>query len=241
MLSKQKINPRASVKSPDDEIVISGVSGRFPRSDNMDELAFNLYNKVNMLDDEEIRWRHTNPVIPKYSGKVRNIEKFDASFFGIRSQLAHIMDPQTRCLLEHAYEAALDAGINPKTLKGAKCGVYIGMCYSENEKIWYYEKETPEGMGMSGNARALIANRVSFALGLTGPSMILDSACSSSMYALDLAYSAMKNGEIDSAFVGCSNLLLRAEIALQFAKYLNFFFQISFLSFKYVFLSDLAF
>lgn len=60
---------KASINDPRDEIVISGVSGRFPSSRNMREFADNLYNKVDMVDDSEARWRHTNPIIPKRSGK----------------------------------------------------------------------------------------------------------------------------------------------------------------------------
>lgn len=65
----------------EDEIVISGISGRFPNSDNMREFSTKLYNKVDMVDDEETRWKHFHPEVPKRAGKIRNLEKFDASFF----------------------------------------------------------------------------------------------------------------------------------------------------------------
>jgi fatty acid synthase, animal type len=134
----------------DDEIVISGVSGRFPNSDNIGIFAENLYNKVDMIDDDERRWRHTNPEIPKRSGKINNLEKFDASFFGVNFKQARSMDPQGRMLLEHSYEAVLDAGINPKSLRGSKTGVFIGVSFNESEKLWIYEKISKEGFGVSG-------------------------------------------------------------------------------------------
>lgn len=64
----------------------------------------------------------------------------------------------------------------------------------------------------------MLANRISYSLGLTGPSYLLDSACSSSMYAMDCAYSALMNGECDSALVGGSNLILHPYVTLQFAR-----------------------
>lgn len=134
----------------DDEIVISGISGRFPNSDNIAEFAYNLYNKVDMVDDDERRWRHTNPEIPKRSGKINNLEKFDASFFGVNFKQARAMDPQSRLLLEHSYEAVIDAGINPRSLRGSNTAVFIGACFNESEKLWIYEKISKEGFGVTG-------------------------------------------------------------------------------------------
>lgn len=93
-----------------DEIVVSGIAGRFPNSNNMREFEFNLYNKVDMADDDESRWKNFHPKVPKRMGKIRNLEKFDASFFSILDKHANQMDPQGRILLEHSYEAIVDAG-----------------------------------------------------------------------------------------------------------------------------------
>jgi fatty acid synthase, animal type len=134
----------------DDDIVICGVSGRFPNSDNMNDFAYNLYNKIDMLDDKETRWRHTNPEIPRRNGKINNLEKFDASFFGVNFKQARTMDPNSRILLEHAFEAVLDAGINPKSLRGSNTGVFVGTSFNESEKVWIYEKVSKEGFGVTG-------------------------------------------------------------------------------------------
>lgn len=131
-----RINPICEA----DEIVITGVSGKFPNAKNVAEFSDKLYNKVNMVDDLEVRWRHTNPEIPKRMGKIEGLEKFDANFFGVHFRQAHSMDPQCRLLVEHAYEAVLDAGINPKALRGTKTGVFVGACFAESEKTWFYEK-----------------------------------------------------------------------------------------------------
>lgn len=134
----------------EDEIVISGISGRFPNSDNVTEFSKNLYDKVDMVDDDERRWKHINPDIPIRFGKVKNLDKFDASFFGIHSNQAELMDPQGRVLLEHAYEAVLDAGISPKTFRESRTGVFIGCCQTESEDIRMYGKSVRAGMGLSG-------------------------------------------------------------------------------------------
>lgn len=74
---------RCYASSMDEEIVISGISGRFPNSKNVAEFSFNLYNSVDMIDDSERRWKHTNPNIPKRHGKIYDLDKFDANHFGV--------------------------------------------------------------------------------------------------------------------------------------------------------------
>lgn len=89
-----KLFSRVYPLCPEDEIVISGISGRYPNSKNVSDFGDNLYNKVDMVDDDEKRWRNTNPEIPKRMGKIHNLEKFDATFFGVHFKQAHTMDPQ---------------------------------------------------------------------------------------------------------------------------------------------------
>ncbi|KAH8379368.1 hypothetical protein KR009_004445 [Drosophila setifemur] len=217
-LKKNKKYSRSRPDTDGDDIVISGMAGKFPNCSNVAEYEYKLYNKIDMVDDDERRWRHFNPEIPKRSGKINKLEKFDATFFGVHFKQAHTMDPQTRILIETAYEAVIDAGINPKSLRGSKTGVYVGSCISESEKTWFYEKVSSGGFGITGCSRAMMANRISYSLGLEGPSFLLDTACSSSMYALDNAFSAIRNGEIDAAIIGGSNLLLHPFVTLQFAR-----------------------
>ncbi|KAG5668080.1 hypothetical protein PVAND_016035 [Polypedilum vanderplanki] len=200
----------------DDEIIISGISGRFPNSKNVEELSYNLYNKIDMVDDVERRWKHLNDEMPKRYGKTVNLEKFDASFFSINYKQAHNMDPQARILQEHAYEAIIDAGVAPKSLRGSRTGVFISCCMTEADEHFYFGTAIKDGMGLTGSSRALLANRISFSMDLKGPSFTIDSACSSSGYALDLAFNAIRTGECDAAIVGGSNLLLHPATTLQF-------------------------
>jgi len=81
-----------------------------------------------------------HPDIPQRTGKVNGVTKFDALFFDVPFNQAHSMDPMCRMLLEHAYEAIIDAGVNPKQLRGSRTGVFVGACVLESEKTWFYEK-----------------------------------------------------------------------------------------------------
>lgn len=218
----------------DSNVVVSGMSGRFPNSRNIDELEYNLYNKVrtltifderlksnkqnpqvDMIDDDERRWRHTSSESVRRFGKIYDIDKFDATFFGINKKLATCMDPQMRIIYEVAFEAVMDSGINPKELSGSKTGVYTAIGFTEASESWLFHKSDTDG-AILGNSRFMSSNWLSYILDLKGPSLSVDSACSSSGYAVDLAYSAIQRGEIDAAIVLASNLQLHPYTAIQF-------------------------
>ncbi|KAK9884287.1 hypothetical protein WA026_005239 [Henosepilachna vigintioctopunctata] len=119
---------------PGEEICISGMAGVFPNSRNIHEFRDNLMNKIDMVDGDCRRWEPTHPEIPQRTGKIYDIEKFDAGFFGIHERQAHSSDPAVRILMEKAVEAILDAGLNPAELEGTNTGVFVGCCFSESEK-----------------------------------------------------------------------------------------------------------
>ncbi|KAF9424204.1 hypothetical protein HW555_000597 [Spodoptera exigua] len=133
-----------------EELVISGMSGLFPMSDSVLEFKENLYNKVDMVTNENIRWDIDHPEIPKHFGMITGVDRFDAQFFKVHYKQALIMDPMSRKLLEHAYQAIFDAGINPLELRGRKIGVFIGAAFSESEKIVIYESIQRNGFGITG-------------------------------------------------------------------------------------------
>ena len=95
-----------------DDIVISGISGRFPESDNIDELRDNLYNNVDMVTEDERRWPFGLYGLPTRGGKIKDLTKFDAQFFEVHGKQANMMDPQGRLLLELTHEAIVDAGMS---------------------------------------------------------------------------------------------------------------------------------
>lgn len=131
-------------------IAITGVSGRFPNSNNVHEFAENLYSKTDMVDDSESRWKHFHPDVPKRTGKINNLHKFDASFFSIHNRQAHSTDPQARILLEHSYEAILDAGVSPQTLVGSRTGVFVGCSGSDSMDMFLFKIPTKDGHTIAG-------------------------------------------------------------------------------------------
>ena len=203
---------------PEDEIVISGISGRFPSSHNISELSHNLFNKIDMIEPLGDKFKYFHDSIPKRCGLTYNLDKFDANFFSINRRSAMFMDPQQRVLQEHAYEAILDAGMCPKELRGSRTGVFVGCCSAEIDDYLLFSDFPKDGMGMLGTARAMLANRISFSMDFKGPSLQLDTACSSSGYALDLAFSAIRSGECEAAIVGGSNLIINEASSMQFAR-----------------------
>lgn len=106
--------------------------------------------QIDMVSDENVRWPHYHPEIPMRMGNIYDIDRFDAQFFGVHYQQADFMDPQGRILQERAYEAIIDAGINPRTIRGSRTGVFIGSCFAESEKTIFYENVTERGFGITG-------------------------------------------------------------------------------------------
>ncbi|XP_072754283.1 fatty acid synthase [Anoplolepis gracilipes] len=202
--------------SIDSDIVISGISGRLPESSNIEEFKENLLKEMDMVTDDERRWSSGIYGLPRRSAKIKDLASFDASFFGVHPKQAHVMDPQLRMLLEITYEAIVDAGVNPSTVRGSRTGVFIGVSSSESDDFWTKDPDIVNGYGLIGCCRAMFANRISFAFDFTGPSYALDTACSSAMFAMHQAVAAMRAGECDAAIVGGMNLLLKPANALQF-------------------------
>lgn len=202
--------------SLDDDIVISGFSGRLPESSNIEEFKKNLFDGIDMVNDDERRWPSGLHGLPTRSGKIKDVKSFDATFFGVHAKQADVMDPQLRMLLETTHEAIVDAGINPLDLKGSKTGVFVGVSSSESDEYWTSEPERVNGYGLTGCCRAMFPNRISYTFDFNGPSFALDTACSSSLIAMHQAIAAMRAGDCDAAIVGGCNLLLKPTSSLQF-------------------------
>ncbi|KAL3877568.1 hypothetical protein ACJMK2_035265 [Sinanodonta woodiana] len=201
-----------------EEIVISGISCRLPESDNMNEFRDHLMKGEDMVTDDDRRWKGGLFGLPTRSGKLKDITKFDAAFFGVHPKQADSMDPQLRLLLEVTYEAIVDAGVNPDTIRGSRTGVFIGASASESHDAWTSDPESTVGYTMPGCTRSMFSNRLSYFFDFKGPSYTLDTACSSSLLAMDQALLSIRSGLCDAAIVGGSNLCLNPLTALQFQK-----------------------
>uniref|UniRef100_UPI00117CDC01 type I polyketide synthase n=2 Tax=Streptomyces barkulensis TaxID=1257026 RepID=UPI00117CDC01 len=152
-------------------------------------------------------------------GFVDGVDEFDAAFFGISPGEALAMDPQQRLVLELAWEALEDARILPGGLDGSGTGIFVGAIWDDYARLLHeYGPGAVDHYTLTGLQRGIIANRVSYALGLRGPSMTLDSAQSSSLVAVHTACAALRAGECDVALAGGVNLDLIPESALALAR-----------------------
>ncbi|MFD3539099.1 type I polyketide synthase [Streptomyces sp. NPDC058662] len=148
-------------------------------------------------------------------GFLDGVDTFDAPFFGISPREAAAMDPQQRLVLELAWEALEDAGILPATLRGSRTSVFVGTLRDDYTNLLYlHGAEAVTQHTMTGVNRGVIANRVSYYLGLHGPSMTVDAAQSSSLVAVHLACESLRGGEAGTAIAAGVNLNLLAENVL---------------------------
>ncbi|XP_071625450.1 fatty acid synthase-like isoform X1 [Temnothorax longispinosus] len=198
----------------EEEIVISGIAGRFPNSDNLKEFQENLFNKADLGSSDHGRWNNSYNM-PHRIGKINNIEKFDSEFFNISATEAHIMDPMTRMLLEHTYEAIIDAGVNPKELRGTRTSVFTAISLSETRSYFSFDPQFAR-LSMIGCNISFMANRISYWLGVIGQSHNIDSACSSSNSAIVKAYEQIRSGSCDAAIIASANLCFHPHVQMQF-------------------------
>lgn len=153
------------------------------------------------------------PAGARRGGFLADVAGFDADFFGIAPNAAAVLDPQQRLALELAWEALEDARITPAALRGGRTGVLIGAIADDYAALLAARAGAVSGHAMAGVQRAMIANRVSYALGLRGPSLTVDSGQSSSLVAVHLACESLRRGESRVALAGGVQLNLAVESA----------------------------
>jgi acyl transferase domain-containing protein len=154
----------------------------------------------------------------RHGAFLADVDQFDAEFFGISPREAASMDPQQRLILEVAWEALEDSGRSPMGLGGAKIGVYLGIANNDYGRALFAHPEMIDAYFSTGNSFSVAAGRLSYHLGLQGPSLAIDTACSSALVAVHLASQALRLGECDLAIAGGVNLILTPEMSINFSK-----------------------
>ncbi|MEX2631038.1 MAG: amino acid adenylation domain-containing protein [Tistlia sp.] len=208
------------------DIAIVGLSGRYPQSRTLDDYWRNLRDGRDCITEvpaERWDWRAFygedggRQHACKWGGFIAEADCFDPLFFNISPGAAEYMDPQERIFLEHAWMAMEDAGYRREDLQKppsgaadeedlpAQVGVYAGVMYGEYQLLGLEARLQGRDVNL-GNFYASIANRASYALNLHGPSMAVDTMCSSSLTAIHLACQDLRLGRTDLALAGGVNL-----------------------------------
>lgn len=209
----------------DTNIAIIGVSGRYPNARNMNEFWKNLKQGNDCITEvPKDRWDsqqyfgrcETEEAVPylQEGGFIDGVYEFDPLFFSISPNDAKYTDPQERLFLQCCYETLEDAGYTKEKLKkmnssgmSGNVGVFAGVMWEEYQMYGAQEQILGKPIWMTGYP-ASIANKVSYFFNLHGPSMAIDTMCSSSLTALHLACQSLRDGECEAAIAGGVNLSL---------------------------------
>ncbi|AMS13093.1 hypothetical protein A3218_01695 [Pseudomonas chlororaphis] len=209
--------PAADAPPAQDDIAIIGLAGRYPGADDLEQFWRNLSQGVDSITRIPAeRWDHElyfdadkdrpGKTYGRWGGFLDQIDQFDPFYFAITPREAGFMDPQERLFLQCAVHALEDAGYTRQGLP-REVGVYVGVMYQEYQLYGAQQTVLGNPMALGGSASS-IANRVSYVCNFTGPSMAVDTMCSSSLTALYLACRALERGDCSSALVGGVNLSL---------------------------------
>jgi len=145
---------------------------------------------------------------------IDKVDAFDNDFFGIAPVEAAALDPQQRLLLQSSWRALEDAGIDPRSLAGTPTGVFVGVMSSEWSSIQLLDFADVSPFLGTGSGYFMTANRVSYHLGLAGPSVAIDSACSSSLTGIHQGCAALRSGEADTVIAAGVNLILTPALSI---------------------------
>ena len=228
--------PDPFVTAPQEPIAIVGVGLRMPGAGTFDEFReLLLAGRDAIREVPPERWdvgdlHDPTPGTPGKlvslrGGFIDGVELFDPQFFNISPREAARMDPQQRLLLETTEEALEHAGIASHRLAGTRTGVFVGVGGWEYSQLQLGEAvaartghQSLDAYSMTGNAHSIAANRISFLYDLRGPSLALDTACSSSAVAIHLAVRSLLDRESDVGLAGGVNVLLTPDINVAFSQ-----------------------
>lgn len=201
----------------DHDIAVIGAACRLPGAKDKDEFWDNLKNGVCSIGRfPDTRRKDMDILLPEemkkgkdpytLGGYLDEIDKFDAAFFRLSPKEASYMEPNQKLLLEVAWEAIEDAGYSQDKLYGTEVGVFTGIDHSKK----FNYKGLIDEVGIlaeTGSWASLLSSRISYIMNLRGPSLVIDTACSSGLVALHMARESIKKRECRVAVVSGINLL----------------------------------
>ncbi|EFR01005.1 lovastatin nonaketide synthase [Nannizzia gypsea CBS 118893] len=210
--------------APSEPIAIIGSSCRFPGGASSPSRLWDVLsrpqNLVGEIPQDRFNWKgfyrdggnfHGTTKTKKAYFLSEGIQDFDPQFFNIQPGEAESMDPQQRLLLEGVYESLEKAGKTIEELQGSQTAVYVGMMGCDYADVVQKDLECMPTYVGTGIARNMHSNRVSYFFDWNGPSMTIDTACSSSMMAIYLGAQALRNGDCTTAIASGVSLILGPE------------------------------
>ena len=225
--------PPPSPATPNKEgIAIIGIGCRFPGGVNDAESFWKLLEdgREAVCDVPADRWNVerfydaepgiVGKTVAKRGGFIDGIDQFDPQFFGISPREAPYIDPQQRLLLETAYEAIEDAGVVLDLDQGTDIGVFVGISHNDYQGL---QHTATDRAGISahtptGSAHSIAANRISYCLHLTGPSIAMDTACSSALTAVHVACEHILAGHCKTAMAGGVTVMITPDGFIGFSQ-----------------------
>lgn len=216
----------------ENDIAIIGYAFDFPNGTDSNEKFWDVLKNgkdlVREIPKERWDWEKIYDSDPNAIGKsysyhgafLENIEQFDASAFRIMPVEAKNMDPQQRLVLKTSWRAMENSYLNIEELKHSDTGVFIGATMDDYQQL---QTRVNSGKNINrythfGSVLNDISGRVSYVYGFQGPSMTIDTACSSSMVAIDSAIKALKSGDCEIALAGGVNVILTEEMYIKFSR-----------------------
>ncbi len=222
--------PAAAAEIACGAVAVIGMSGIFPGAADVASFWHNLLEGRDCISEVPAeRWdwrdwwgdpqREPGRTNVKWGGFIgERLAEFDAAFFGISAPEARMIDPQQRLLLTEAWRVMEDAGYAPSRLAGSRTGVFLGTADTGYSRLVAASGSGVEGYSMTGLAPSLGPNRISYYYDFHGPSVAVETACSSALVAVHRAVEAIRSGHCDAAIAGGINALLLPEAFVGFSR-----------------------
>lgn len=210
----------------DTDIAIIGISGKFPKSDSIEELWENITQRKDCMTEipkERWDWRDyysedAQDIHKTYcnrGGFIDSISEFDSLFFNISPAEADLMDPQHRLVLEETWKCVEDAGYSRSSLNGRNCGVYIAAAHGDYNSILAQKGLSNNLYSFNGLNVFTLSGYISHVFDLHGPNLTLDCACSSSLVAIHEACQSIRSGETNLVIAGGVRAMLTPDLLIR--------------------------
>jgi acyl transferase domain-containing protein/acyl carrier protein/2-polyprenyl-3-methyl-5-hydroxy-6-metoxy-1,4-benzoquinol methylase len=221
--------PKTKPQDGPEPIAVIGMSGRFPMAHDIAEFWRNLADGRDCIGEipaDRWDWRECfgDPVTEpntsnvKFGGFMDGVGDFDPLFFDISPREAELMDPQQRLMLLYAWKALEDAGYAAESVEGSDMAIVVGTASTGYPTMVAKYSPVVEPYDATGAAPCLGPNRMSYFLGVHGPSEPVDTACSSALIATHRAVGALQDGTSDMAIVGGVNTVLSKDLHISMSK-----------------------